>query len=159
MLAVDVVSEEDQDPCANQFCGAFSTQSRAGGRCVCSCQRGYFGTPPNCRPECVVSSDCSQTTACLNQKCRDPCPGSCGNNARCQVVNHNPICSCPAGYAGDPFINCVKEPEVVKPPERPHVPCVPSPCGPNAMCREVNGHEGVSQSIYFWWINPGVATA
>jgi hypothetical protein len=31
--------------------------------------------------------------------------------------------------------------QVITPSERPHIPCVPSPCGPNAQCREVNGHE------------------
>lgn len=25
------------------------------------------------------------------------------------VVNHNPICSCTAGYTGDPFVRCLKE--------------------------------------------------
>lgn len=39
-------------------------------------------------------------------KCQDPCPGTCGLNAKCYVVNHNPICSCPAGYNGDPFRHC-----------------------------------------------------
>lgn len=24
------------------------------------------------------------------------------------VVNHNPICSCTAGYTGDPFVRCLK---------------------------------------------------
>jgi hypothetical protein len=70
---------------------------------------GYIGTPPSCRPECVVSADCPQDKACLNQKCKDPCPGTCGQNARCQVVNHNPICSCPPGHTGDPFNRCFKE--------------------------------------------------
>jgi hypothetical protein len=59
-----------------------------------------------CRPECVVSSECSLNKACLNEKCGDPCPGTCGQNARCNVVNHNPICSCSSGYTGDPFIGC-----------------------------------------------------
>lgn len=30
----------------------------------------------------------------------------CGVNAQCQVVNHNPICSCYNGYTGDPFVRC-----------------------------------------------------
>jgi hypothetical protein len=76
---------------------------------VCSCQPGYIGTPPNCRPECVLSSECTQDKACIGQKCLDPCPGTCGLEARCQVVNHNPICSCPPHYEGDPFVRCVKE--------------------------------------------------
>lgn len=63
-----------------------------------------------CRPECVISSDCLQHQACLNQKCGDPCPGTCGVNARCQVINHNPICSCKPSFTGDPFVACKAEP-------------------------------------------------
>lgn len=65
--------------------------------------------PPDCRPECVVSAECSQDKACQNLKCIDPCPGTCGSNARCQVLNHNPICSCTSGYTGDPFLRCFIE--------------------------------------------------
>ena len=77
-----------------------------GPRPVCECQPGYFGKPPNCQPECLKNSDCTKNKACINQKCQDPCPGICGANAVCQVVDHNPICSCPAGYTGDPFNYC-----------------------------------------------------
>lgn len=66
----------------------------------------YIGNPPTCRPECTLSSDCDQTKACINQKCEDPCPGSCGLKAECSVVNHNPICTCRQGYTGDPFTAC-----------------------------------------------------
>lgn len=79
------------------------------GRPVCSCKVGYLGAPPNCRPECVVQSECPLDKACFNQKCVDPCPGTCGYGARCRVVNHNPICSCPSGFTGDPFTSCVEE--------------------------------------------------
>lgn len=36
----------------------------------------------------------------------DPCPGTCGANAQCQVVNHLPLCTCISGYTGDPFRFC-----------------------------------------------------
>jgi hypothetical protein len=62
--------------------------------------------PPSCRPECVTSSECPQDKACVREKCVDPCPGTCGLNARCKVLNHNPICTCSPGYTGDPFIQC-----------------------------------------------------
>ena len=78
-------------------------------RAVCSCSPGYHGTSPNCRPECLVSSECPVHLACIGQKCGDPCPGLCGQNALCQVISHNPICSCPPDYLGDPFSQCVKE--------------------------------------------------
>lgn len=73
---------------------------------MCSCVPGYIGSPPTCRPECVVSSECALNEACVNQKCINPCPGTCGVGAKCQVVNHNPICSCSPRFTGDPFIRC-----------------------------------------------------
>lgn len=76
---------------------------------VCSCQEGYIGSPPACRPECVTSTDCPQNQACIRQKCKDPCPGTCGTNARCLVINHNPICTCKPGFTGDPFNFCQLE--------------------------------------------------
>lgn len=56
----------------------------------------------------MISADCAQDKTCINNKCKDPCPGTCGLNAKCIVVNHNPICSCTAGFTGDPFIRCVQ---------------------------------------------------
>lgn len=46
----------------------------------------------------------------MKQKCQDPCPGSCGVNALCNVVNHTPICLCPDNYEGNPFENCRPKP-------------------------------------------------
>lgn len=94
------------NPCQPSPCGANSVCRVVDGRAACSCKPNYFGAPPNCRPECVVSSECSLQQACVNQKCKDPCPGTCGIHAKCHVVNHNPICSCPTNYIGDPFEQC-----------------------------------------------------
>ena len=98
-----------KNPCKPSPCGSFSQCRVVNGHAVCSCQANYVGTPPSCKPECVVSTECVQDKACVNQKCVDPCPGACGLNARCQVVNHNPICSCGPGFTGDPFTRCLKE--------------------------------------------------
>lgn len=91
--------------------------------------------------------------ACILKKCIDPCPGSCGLNARCSVINHTPICICLEEYIGDPFTNC----QPALPPRKTTIsrltnvsvttnvisleqhpiiedPCNPSPCGPNAQC-------------------------
>lgn len=57
----------------------------------------------------MVSSDCMPNMACIKQKCSDPCIGSCGINAKCTVVNHNALCSCPEKFVGDPFVNCAYE--------------------------------------------------
>lgn len=94
------------NPCNPSPCGPNSQCREINGQAVCSCVPGYIGSPPSCRPECVVSAECPQNEACSNQKCRDPCPGTCGIGARCEVINHNPICTCPPRYTGNPFVRC-----------------------------------------------------
>lgn len=119
-----------------------------------------MGSAPACRPECVVSSECSSDKACVRQKCADPCPGVCGSNAECRVNNHSPICNCRQGFTGNPFTVCNRLPRTslrssspnsflmselnlaaaqqdyaIKEPQNP---CVPSPCGPNARCEPIN---------------------
>jgi hypothetical protein len=76
---------------------------------VCSCLQNYVGSPPQCRPECVVSNECPQNKACVNLKCSDPCPNTCGIGAQCTTKNHNPICACPPGFTGDPFSQCTPQ--------------------------------------------------
>jgi hypothetical protein len=100
------------DPCNPSPCGPNSQCRRvhSNSQAICSCEINYMGAPPNCRPECVVSSECSSNRACNKFKCTDPCAGTCGLNARCEVINHNPICSCPIGHTGDPFSRCYREP-------------------------------------------------
>ncbi|XP_046391540.1 neurogenic locus notch homolog protein 4-like [Ischnura elegans] len=93
-------------PCNPSPCGPNSQCRVLNNVAVCSCLPEYVGSPPSCRPECVVNSECNLNQACSNQKCRDPCPGTCGTGARCEVVNHNPICSCPSHMTGDPFVRC-----------------------------------------------------
>lgn len=139
-VAERVTERPKTEGCYPSPCGPNSNCREVNGHPVCSCQSGYIGTPPSCRPECVVSSECSQDRACINQKCTDPCPGTCGTEARCQVVNHNPICSCPPGYTGDPFIQCIKK-EFRENSPQPVNPCLPSPCGPNSQCRVVGTQE------------------
>jgi hypothetical protein len=95
-----------RDPCSPSPCGPNSQCREVNRQPVCSCLPNYIGSPPSCRPECVVSSECPSDKACVNQKCRDPCPNTCGVGAQCTVKNHNPICACPAGYTGDPFVRC-----------------------------------------------------
>lgn len=100
------VVEAPKNPCQPSPCGPNSQCRELNGQAVCSCLPEYSGSPPNCRPECTTSSECPLNRACINQKCADPCPGSCGLNAVCEVVNHSPICSCQTGHTGDPFSRC-----------------------------------------------------
>uniref|UniRef100_A0A182VD83 EGF-like domain-containing protein n=1 Tax=Anopheles merus TaxID=30066 RepID=A0A182VD83_ANOME len=95
-----------------------------------------LGTPPNCRPECETDQDCPSNRACFNQKCRDPCVGSCGYNAQCSTRNHRPECYCVDGFEGDPYSGC----NPVEIEHTPIDPCRPSPCGPYSQCRNVNEH-------------------
>lgn len=98
-------------PCSPSPCGPYSICQVQGNRAVCSCSPGYRGTPPSCRPECLVSTECAPSLSCINQKCIDPCENSCGLNANCIVNYHKPLCSCPRGFVGDPFIQCLKDGE------------------------------------------------
>ena len=151
------VVAETRDPCNPSPCGPNSQCVNRENQAVCSCLPNYVGSPPGCRPECVVSSECVLNKACMNKKCVDPCPGSCGLNARCEVINHSPICSCRSEFTGDPFLrcsamqsrfNCFRSislkviaifsflfflgPVVLHETSNP---CVPSPCGANAICQ------------------------
>lgn len=122
------------NPCLPSPCGLNSICRDVGGSPSCSCAIGYSGSPPNCRPECVINSECPSNLACIQEKCRDPCLGSCGSGAFCNVINHTPICSCPEGFTGDPFSYCVLKPPVTEPTVID--PCNPSPCGSNTQCNE-----------------------
>lgn len=97
---------EPKTPCTPSPCGPNSQCREVNDQAVCSCLPNYIGSPPGCRPECVVSSECFLDKACSNQKCVDPCPGTCGLNSLCRVVNHSPVCSCNPGHTGDPFTRC-----------------------------------------------------
>lgn len=153
------------NPCQPSPCGPNSQCREINNQAVCSCLPSYIGSPPGCRPECVVSSECSYDKACVNQKCTDPCVDRCGQNALCRANNHNPICSCVDGYTGDPFTRCYPQPSKpfngnsiifsnIKPmthylapmPPRndPKDPCYPSPCGPYSQCRDSNGSPSCS---------------
>lgn len=95
------------DLCYHNRCGANALCKNAYGHVTCECPKGYYGNPYLvCHPECVINTDCSQSKACLNNKCVDPCHGVCGVQAQCQVINHQPVCFCPQDFTGNPFVNC-----------------------------------------------------
>lgn len=94
------------NPCIPSPCGPHSQCRVVGSHAACSCLPNYIGRSPNCRPECVINADCSSNLACVNERCKDPCPGACGSLAVCNVVNHNPICTCMPGYTGDASRGC-----------------------------------------------------
>ncbi|KAF7276317.1 hypothetical protein GWI33_010508, partial [Rhynchophorus ferrugineus] len=100
--------EPPKNPCSPNPCGINTACRTSGDNAICECLPGFFGNPNigGCRPECTVSSDCARDKACVNTRCVDPCPGVCGFQAICNVINHSPVCSCPQPLIGDPFTLC-----------------------------------------------------
>lgn len=140
MLIIIVEPPPQKDPinpCYPSPCGPNSECKAIGESPSCSCLREFIGTPPNCRPECVSNTECPSSLACINKKCKDPCPGSCGQNSECRVISHTPMCVCLAGFTGDAFSFCTQIQQ--SPIFEPSTPCIPNPCGSNAVCREQNG--------------------
>ena len=106
---------EDVNPCLPSPCGSNAVCSERNKAAACQCIPEYFGDPyVACRPECVVNSDCPSNKACQRNKCIDPCPGTCGINAECNVRNHIAMCVCLPGYIGDPFVSCKLKPLIGK---------------------------------------------
>lgn len=103
-IAVEVMKS---DPCNPSPCGPNANCNNG----VCTCVSEYHGNPyVGCQPECVQNYDCPKNRACIRNKCVDPCPGVCGQGAQCNVINHQPSCSCPAPLTGDPFVYCKSVP-------------------------------------------------
>lgn len=151
VFLVETPERDPVNPCYPSPCGANAECRAIGDSPSCSCLPDFIGSPPNCRPECVSNSECASSLACIRQKCKDPCPGTCGHNAECRVVSHSPVCVCLQGYEGDPFTQCnIRQQE---PPRENIQPCVPNPCGSNAICREQNG-AGACQCLPEYFGNP-----
>ena len=64
--------------------------------------------PPDVLVGCRGDRDCPDYTACENRKCINPCAerDPCARNANCRVIMHQPVCTCPDGYIGDPRTSC-----------------------------------------------------
>lgn len=96
-----------RDPCN---CGPNAECRIKDHKPVCSCAQGYEGNP---EIECVhigcrSDSECTPSHSCINRQCVPACsPDTCGHQAECYGINHNPVCECRPGFTGDPRINCV----------------------------------------------------
>ena len=125
-----------ENPCIPSPCGPNAQCKHTGDSPSCSCLPNFVGSPPSCRPECISNGECSSHLACINNKCKDPCPGSCGDNTQCHVISHSPNCACLPNFVGNPFFRCEYHKQT--PTAIAASPCSPSPCGSNAICREQN---------------------
>lgn len=101
-----MISDESNDPCDPSPCGANAICNNG----ECTCLQDYQGDPYfECRPECILSSDCPQNRACYKNKCINPCnSGVCANNAICEVIGHTPMCRCPERMTGNAFVQCLQ---------------------------------------------------
>lgn len=107
LCSLPLPQQEQATPCIPSPCGSNAVCREQNGAGACQCLPEYFGNPyEGCRPECVLNSDCPSNRACIRNKCQDPCPGTCGQNADCQVINHLPSCNCRIGFTGDPYQFC-----------------------------------------------------
>lgn len=98
--------------------------------------------------ECFKNDDCPNEKTCKNEICINPCrqDDACARGAFCYVDKHQPICTCPNGFAGNPLIECV--PPITATVEcRSNTDCPrsdscinnlcisPCNCGSNAECK------------------------
>lgn len=110
-----------KNPCADEICGENAMCHVKMHMPICECPRNYTGDPfvecihmqmialplPSIEYECTVDDDCAANKTCMDNECMNPCNVTyCGGQAECKVFDHNPICSCRAGYTGDPHRAC-----------------------------------------------------
>lgn len=107
LFSVPPRQTERPQPCNPSPCGSNAECTDRNGAASCRCIQDYFGDPyVACRPECTINAECPSNKACSRLHCVDPCPGLCGTNAQCRVINHIPTCTCIDRYEGDPFSSC-----------------------------------------------------
>jgi len=87
---------EAPDPCDPNPCGpgAICTPQGISGF-TCKCPSGSFGDPKiSCtQGECQRDEDCSDTEACEDYYCVNPCQtGTCQKDYFCKVIRHVPTC-------------------------------------------------------------------
>jgi len=148
------------EACRIDHCGVNAQCNSRSHQAVCTCAPGYSGNPhtectniprqPDVRPvECYKDDDCSYDRSCRNDRCANPCAGNvCARGAFCHVNNHQPICTCPAGFEGNPSVECIPPLATVGCTSNSECPrsescinrlCIsPCNCGPNAECRVDN---------------------
>ena len=83
-------------------------------RAQCVCPAGTQGDPfLSCvAAVCQYNEDCADHEACdrLNRVCRPVCDDeTCAATATCTGRKHQPVCSCPPGTSGNPYIECLGE--------------------------------------------------
>lgn len=130
------------DHCANRPCGVNALCRSSGNTAVCSCPPRHDGNPlTRCtKLECFEHRDCPvHSHLCYEKRCVDGCsiPNICGIESQCVVRSKQPICSCPSGRLGDPFVSCTQR------------ICDTDTCGPNTDCNVRNNQAQCSCKANF----------
>lgn len=79
-------------------------------QCLQDNTNNFFSTIVTLDPVCQYNQDCPTNLACdrLSRTCMDPClRDECAPTAICRAIDHRATCQCPAGYSGNPNIECV----------------------------------------------------
>ncbi|XP_036344722.1 fibrillin-3-like, partial [Rhagoletis pomonella] len=150
-----------QDVCANVKCGTNAECIPKGHQAHCACRNGYDDNPADrvtgckplpvpcqmtsdcstntycsdsiCKPACILDTECGSSEVCQGGQCINPClqAQACGMNAECHIQTHYKQCSCPAGFTGNPDVECVR---------------IPVACASDAECHDgYNCHDSMCQ--------------
>lgn len=101
-----------KNPCESpKACGENAECLPVNHDATCKCPLRTQGDPlVKCAAvECSDNNDCPTNKACINSVCVNPCtlPNVCGQKAQCISQNHVTVCSCEAGFTGDPHLGCI----------------------------------------------------
>lgn len=104
------------DPCSSVRCGNNTKCVKQNGVGFCHCLPNHVGNPyvactisaTKTVQKCFRHTDCSPKQTCIQNKCINPCPQFCPENADCNMNDHILECSCKAGYTGDNYHHCTK---------------------------------------------------
>lgn len=106
------VNQRCKSPCSSEMCGENAVCRGRMHTAVCECPSNYIGDAfVKCvMAECITNNDCPSNETCMEYRCLNPCMDACGTHTECTVVDHTPVCTCKAGYAGDPLNACYPAP-------------------------------------------------
>lgn len=104
------------NPClVNDPCGINAECYVQSNTAMCRCKSGYRGNAyERCRViGCLTNNDCPSDKMCQNEQCVNPCiyHNTCSPRAECRAQNHLAVCRCPAGFLGNPYVDCRPEPQ------------------------------------------------
>lgn len=145
---------EDINECSKNPCPINTKCKNNMGSYACECRNGTIKDENSgtCRLPglCYSDKDCSDTATCHDKQCVNPCDKimPCGLDANCVVAGHNPICECPPGSQGDPYVKCaklecIKDNDCLIDEACVNYKCknscdIPRACGKNALCAARN---------------------